>query len=167
MEVYGLTSCSQYPASGAAYNNIYVENASGTQVTPTWSPVVGSGLSPSCSFGVSGTATNQNFCHNSGIVMNPVSSSPAPAVQYLPFSINVSGCGFDPSTVQMQLIGTTPNSSCPTACTVSSFSTKTATQLVGSISLSLPGTYSVYVRNGSTGGWYGGSGTSITVRSMY
>lgn len=94
-----------------------------------------------------------------------VASNPSPAKQYLPFSITINGSGFDPSTVEIRLLGA---GSCPSpGCTPTSYSTKTSTQLViSSFSLSQPGTYTVNVRNGPTGLWSTNTHT-VTLTPMY
>lgn len=100
-------------------------------------------------------------------VVTSVTTSPSPAVQYQPFTITINGSGFDPASVQVQVTGsTTVPSSCPYACTSMSFASKTSTQLViYPFSLSIAGTYYVWVRNPVNYTWSGGQ--AITVRSMY
>lgn len=98
-------------------------------------------------------------------VVTSVSTSPSPAVQYNPFTLTINGSGFDPSTVQVQITGTS-TSSCPTACTSFSFTSKTSTQIViYPTTYSIPGTYQVWVRNPVNANWSGGQ--TITVRSLY
>lgn len=100
-------------------------------------------------------------------LVTSVTTSPSPAVQYQPFTITINGSGFDPASVQVQVTGsTTVPSSCPYACTSMSFASKTSTQLViYPFSLSIAGTYYVWVRNPVNYTWSGGQ--AITVRSMY
>lgn len=100
-------------------------------------------------------------------VVTSVTTSPSPAVQYQPFTITINGSGFDPATVQVQVTGSgTVPSSCPYSCSSISFSSKTSTQLViYPFSLSIPGTYNVWVRNPVNANWSGGQ--AITVRSLY
>ena len=96
-----------------------------------------------------------------------VTTTPSPAVQYNPFSTTINGAGFDPAVVEVKLAGSTTSGCNDTnPCYLTSFSTKTTTQLViPSTTLSIPGTYTVWVRNGRDSHW--GGGQTITVRSMY
>lgn len=98
-------------------------------------------------------------------IVTSVTTTPSPAVQYQPYTITINGSGFDPATVQVQITGSS-TSSCPTACTYMTFTSKTATQMViYPFSLSIAGTYQVWVRNPVNAGWSGGQ--TITVRSFY
>jgi len=56
-EVYGLTTCSNWPAGPYIFSSIVVHDQYGT-VTPTWSTYVVSNPSPSCSFGGSSSGTS-------------------------------------------------------------------------------------------------------------
>jgi hypothetical protein len=93
-----------------------------------------------------------------------LTTSPSPAKQYLPFTVTINGAGFDPALVEVRLVGA---GSCPSpGCKLTNFSSKTATQLVVSISLSMPGTYTLGVRNGRDGNW-STTGHTVTVAPMY
>jgi len=50
VEVYGLTSCSQYPDTVIAYGGISLLDQTGTQLSPNWGHNVQSGTTPSCGF---------------------------------------------------------------------------------------------------------------------
>ena len=79
------------------------------------------------------------------------------------FTMNITGTNFDPSTVQVYLVGGT---SCPTStsCVVSNgVITKTATTLAIPVTANLPGTFMVYVQNGAGGAT--SNGWSLTIGS--
>ena len=56
MEVYGVSTCSQYPSNGSiSFSNIHVYGVSGSESTPsTWSKSI-SNVTPSCSYGLTTT----------------------------------------------------------------------------------------------------------------
>jgi hypothetical protein len=64
VEVYGLTSCDQFPANGVSFSSISLLNHRSMALTPAWSPAVQSNTSPSCGFGVTSTASSVNLAHN-------------------------------------------------------------------------------------------------------
>lgn len=165
VEVYGLTSCSQYPYDGVSYSQIQLYDSSNTLVTPLWWASMASSPSPSCSFGMTSTSSTVSLTHNPAPpIVSSVSTSPSPAVQYTPNTLTINGSGFNTSNVVVQLVGSA-SSSCPTACTPTSFTTKTSTQLVlYPVSLSIAGTYTVYVRNGAGGN--PGGGQTVTFRPI-
>ena len=56
VEVYNLTSCSDFPASGVYYSEVVVQDYQGVHsVVPNWEPYLQSNVSPWCSYGVSWT----------------------------------------------------------------------------------------------------------------
>lgn len=93
-----------------------------------------------------------------------VTTNPSPAKQYHPFTVTVNGAGFDPALVEVRLIG---SGSCPSpGCKLTSFTSKTSTQLVINSSLSMPGTYTLSVRNGRDGHW-SSTGHTVTLVPLY
>lgn len=78
VEVYGLTSCSQYPNNGIFYSGILLHDQSGTLQSPVWASVTPLNPSPSCSFGVSTTTTRVNLYHNPPAPLSNTIISDAP-----------------------------------------------------------------------------------------
>ncbi len=64
VEVYSLTQCSQFPQNGVFYTGVATKDLNGTGLSPTWYNHVTSGLSPSCDFSATHTATTVNLYHN-------------------------------------------------------------------------------------------------------
>jgi hypothetical protein len=165
VEVYGLTTCSQFPSTGIFFNGIAVYNSAGVQVTPSWTNIVTSGLTPSCGYSATSSALAVSLYHNppppSPPTITSATTNPSPARQYLSFTLTINGSNFDPANVEVTLVNGT-GSSCPApgGCNVT-LSSKTSTQLVGSVALSLTGTYTVRARNG-TSAW-ASAPTTITV----
>lgn len=59
LEAYNVTQCNQYPASGnVAYQNVTANSVGGVNIPPTWTPVVFSGLTPSCNYAVQANGAN-------------------------------------------------------------------------------------------------------------
>jgi hypothetical protein len=167
VEVYGLTTCSQFPSTGIFFSGIAVYNSAGAQVTPSWYHNLASGLTPSCGYNVTSTSLAVNLYHNppppSPPSITSASTNPSPAKQYLSFTLTANGSNFNPANVQLYLLNAT-GSSCPEPGCVVNLSSKTSTQLVGSIALSLAGTYTVKARNGTSSWAYG---PTITVAPLY
>lgn len=67
------------------------------------------------------------------------------------FSLTISGSNFDPANAQIVVTG--PGCTTDTACVVPAnvLTTRSATQLAGSVTLANPGTFTIQVRNGSSG----------------
>ncbi len=63
VEVNDITACSQYPEYGVSYTSIALKDEDGNSVTPTWTDVVASGLSPECNFDVASTSSTVDFDH--------------------------------------------------------------------------------------------------------
>jgi hypothetical protein len=63
VEVYGLTTCSQYPRIGVSYSGITLVDTYGP-FSPLWSPSVPSNPDPNCNFGVASTASTVSLYHN-------------------------------------------------------------------------------------------------------
>lgn len=162
VEVFGLTSCSQYPTNGVFYSQVIVYNSSNTQIYPAWNKTVTSGLSPSCNFRVTnypGLSEVQLY-HNPAAAPTVTSlvTSPASPKQYLPATYTMNGSGFNTANAEVVISGG-PSSSCPTTsqCYIRNGSlSKTSTQLIGPAALSIPGAYSLQVRNGD-----GGTGSAM------
>lgn len=96
--------------------------------------------------------------------ISSVTTNPSPAKQYLPFTVTINGSGFNTSLVEVRLVGA---GSCPMpGCNLTGFTSKTSTQLVINSSLSMPGTYTLSVRNGRDGHW-SSTGHTVTLTSMY
>jgi hypothetical protein len=168
VEVNTLTACNQYPVNGIFYSTISVYNGSLTQVFPTWTKTVQAGLSPSCSFSIASPYSSLvKLYHNPAPapVLSSLSTNPSPPKRYLPFTITLTGSGFNPATVEAVITGG-PTSGCPSAtpCYIlnNQFSTKTSTQLVVTYSMSIAATYNLRVRNGD-GGTLSVSGFNYTV----
>lgn len=68
VEVYGLTSCDQFPVNGVSFSSISLLNHRSMTLTPTWTPTIQSGASPSCGFNVTSTATSVNLFHNAASI---------------------------------------------------------------------------------------------------
>jgi hypothetical protein len=66
MEVYDLNSCPYYPASGVFLKGISLYDQSNHQATPVWSNNVTSGVSPTCGFSVSSTASTVSLNDDPG-----------------------------------------------------------------------------------------------------
>jgi hypothetical protein len=64
VEVYGLTSCDQYPINGVSYSAIALYGSSGNTVVPSWSGGIQPSLNPFCGFNVSSAATTISLAHN-------------------------------------------------------------------------------------------------------
>lgn len=64
VEVYGLTSCGQYPDSSASYYAIALNDQYGTPVSPSWFHYVQSNLSPECEFAVTSTSSTVTLYHD-------------------------------------------------------------------------------------------------------
>jgi hypothetical protein len=64
VEVYGLTTCSQYPHTGAFYTSIALHDEYDDPVSPDWWDRVTQELSPECDFDVTSTSSTVNLYHN-------------------------------------------------------------------------------------------------------
>jgi hypothetical protein len=64
VEVWGLTTCSQYPRTGVFYSAIALHDEYGVGVTPSWWNRVTPGLDPECDFNVTSTLSAVNLYHN-------------------------------------------------------------------------------------------------------
>jgi hypothetical protein len=63
VEVYNLTSCSQFPAAGVFYNWVVLFDTA-QQVTPNWATDIQQGVSPSCGYAVSTTPSSVSLYHS-------------------------------------------------------------------------------------------------------
>lgn len=90
VEVYGLTSCGQYPIDGISYSGIKLWDQNLSQLSPVWSEVINS-VDPSCEFDVATTATTVDLFHNllhlSVTIEGP---STAPQYSWVQVTANVS-----------------------------------------------------------------------------
>ena len=68
VEVYGLTSCDQFPTNGVFFNNIALYDQNSVLLSPNWTRSMQGNPSPSCSFGVTSTTTTVNLLHNPATV---------------------------------------------------------------------------------------------------
>jgi hypothetical protein len=64
VEVYGLTTCDQFPGTGVFYTGISLYDQFATKVTPSWGGFVQSGTNPACNFGVASTDSTVTLYHN-------------------------------------------------------------------------------------------------------
>lgn len=80
--------------------------------------------------------------------LSNLSTSPSSPVAGQQFILTLNGSNFDPNSVQILINGT----GCA-PCTVNNavLSTKTATQVIGPVTLNSPGSYAITVQNGSSG----------------
>ena len=172
VEVYGLSTCSQYPQNGIFYSGVTVYDGNMNQVYPSWASYIQGGLSPSCSFSV-GMVDNLSvdLYHNPAPApsLTSVTTNPTPPRQYQPFSVTLSGSGFDPATAQV--VYTVPPPGCyPPGCSQvipnGGLSVKTSTQLViPTMTFGIAGEKDFQVQNGK-GGNLSGS-IAITVLPLY
>ena len=140
----------------------------GVLTTKTASTIVGPvTLNNSGSFTVtvqngSGGATSNgvSLTVGSGPSITSISSNPNPPVQGQQFTLTINGSSFDPSSAQILITGTL----C-TPCTVPNgvLTTKTASTIVGPVTLNNSGSFTVTVQNGSGGAT--SNGVSLTVGS--
>jgi Big-like domain-containing protein len=63
VEVYGLTTCSQYPRIGVSYSGISLVDTYG-QFSPLWFHSVPENPDPNCTFNVASTTNTVNLYHN-------------------------------------------------------------------------------------------------------
>jgi len=63
VEVYDISSCSQYPRFGVSYTDISLKDENAAAVTPSWGDSIRSGLNPSCSFSVTSSSSTTSLTH--------------------------------------------------------------------------------------------------------
>jgi hypothetical protein len=63
VEVYGLTSCNQYPSVGVFYKGISLTDKYSSSVSPTWEKHFQSSPNPSCNFSIDATAATVSLYH--------------------------------------------------------------------------------------------------------
>ena len=105
VEVYGLTSCSQYPTTGVFFNTIALHDANGTLLSPAWqnrTRTAEPGISPACSFSVTSTSTVVNVYHN------PPPPPPPPSIW-----VTISGPSTVPQGISCTFIGSASNGTDP------------------------------------------------------
>src|SRR6266545_749305 len=156
VEVYGLTSCNQYPINGVIYSSIKAYNGSMTQIYPSWTNKVTAGLSPSCGFRLTSTTDSVVLYHNPGPApsISSLSTNPSPPRQYISFALTVNGSGFNPATAEIVYSQPCypPGSWCPQVYPNNQLTTKTQTQLVAQMAFSIANdTVRIQVRNGILG----------------
>lgn len=79
VEVYGLTSCSQFPAEGIWFSGVAASDHNGAQtLTPT--NYISPGLSPSCQFNVSSTASTVRLYHNYSSLSSSITGDTATSI---------------------------------------------------------------------------------------
>jgi hypothetical protein len=100
VEVYGLTSCDEYPANGIYYTGIALKDSSLNALSPAWANVTPAAPNPSCNFAVASNASTVSLFHNpqsrlalGGLVGNCGQLCSTPAIK----SIQASG-----STITLQ-----------------------------------------------------------------
>ena len=165
----GFNSCSYFPSAGVFFTNIALSGRSGA-LTPDWGKAVPQNPSPSCGFDVKFTTTTVSDIHNPPPpLVTGATTNPSPAVQYQPFSLTLTGSGFDPAVVQIvyTLNCDPPSPSCEAEVIPNSgISSKTETQLVVSqMTFGTAGTLYVHARNGDTGPLSGYQ--TVTIRPLY
>lgn len=77
IEIYNLTSCSQYPVSGTFYSGIALHDRSSSQVTPSWGTTGQTYPDPSCNFSISSSATTVRLYHNFSALAATISGDTA------------------------------------------------------------------------------------------
>jgi hypothetical protein len=129
--------------SGGAVSNLSLSNKTATQLSGTVNLTAVGSYSVTVQNGSSGTASNAATVTVLAAGTPQITSmSPASAVAGQSFSFTINGTGFDPATVMVNFSGGSASNL--------SLSSKTATQLTGSVTLTA-GTYAVTVKNGSAG----------------
>lgn len=64
VETYGLSVCSDFPATGVFYTSVSLTDQSGT-VSPSWSNIsISANQVPNCNFSISSTSSSANLYHN-------------------------------------------------------------------------------------------------------
>jgi hypothetical protein len=64
VEVYDITTCSQYPEDGVYFTDISMEDKYGSPVTPSWTHYIRSDPDPDCYFDVESTSSSVGVLHN-------------------------------------------------------------------------------------------------------
>ena len=64
VEVYWLTSCSQFPVSGIWYSGLAIYDRNSTLQSPDWTPNYFPNPNPSCQFNVTSSASTVQLYHN-------------------------------------------------------------------------------------------------------
>jgi hypothetical protein len=150
----GFTSCDYFPEAGVFVKGISLSGRNGA-LTPAWSKVVPTNPNPDCAFDVRFTGTTVDLIHNPPPPsLTSLTTNPSPARVYQPFSVTITGSGFDPATVQVvyTMEGCSPQYSCQNVIPNSGLSVKTETQLViPNLTFSIAATYDFQARNGSNG----------------
>lgn len=76
VEVYGLTSCSQYPAGGLFLSGIAIKDHNLSTFNPgSWAHLLVTNPSPSCGLSISSTASTTSLYHNYTGLSNYISLS--------------------------------------------------------------------------------------------
>lgn len=102
LEVYGLTSCSQYGGSGVSYSSVTLLDRNDNVLSPTWTYSIQSGTYPNCGWDVTSTSSSVSLFYN---LQQPLSNSivnentyfytAVPSGGYPPYSNYWEWCGID------------------------------------------------------------------------
>jgi len=160
-----ISTCSQYPYDGVHFNSIALFDETDTEVWPTsWTTWINTAARPQCGFSIaqSGGLGYAYLYHNAepAPTLSTLSTNPSPPKQYLSATYTLGGSAFDAAFAQVFITGDSSITSCPTACTMS-VTSRSATQVVANIALTVPGPYTVTVKNGDGGGTSAGLNVRI------
>ena len=96
IETYNLQTCNQYPIDGIKFYNLQYHNDIGQQVTPTWTKITNSQVTPSCQWSVDTAHAGVTLYHN---VQTAISGSATPNTG-TPATYTATGLGASPHTFQ-------------------------------------------------------------------
>lgn len=160
-------NCGYFPPSvGTIFEtNISLSDNYGP-VSPSWIKGTESNPSPDCSFDVTATPSTVTLWENAPLVSS-LTTNPASPTQYQPFSVTLTGSGFNPDSVVIvyQQEGCSWGS-CEGTISNGSLSVKTQTELMTSLTFAVAGTYDFYAKN-TPGGPRSSGYYPVTVSPLY